>query len=427
MKYQAIKGTKDILPAEVAQWQRLEQLVHTTMARYRYQEIRTPVFEMTELFKRSIGEGTDIVNKEMYSFTDNGGRDLTLKPEGTAAVARAFLQHHLGKESRLVKLYYLFSLYRQENPQEGRLREHHQFGVEAFGSDDPALDYEVIQLLLDIYDQCAFREYTIHLNTIGCSECRPEYIRAFKEFLAPQLNSLCKDCQKRYEINPLRIFDCKQPGCQKAVNDAPVIHEAVCATCGEHFNRVQAYLKANSIDFILDKKLVRGLDYYTRTTFEIKCGLLGAQNTVGGGGRYNGLIEELGGEPVPAIGFGSGFERLLLALDKQKNLPEIQPAPCVFCAVMEEKGRRAALPVLQDLRKAGVPADLNYIERSLKAQMREANRIGAGYVVIFGEEELSRQEVTVRDMGKGDQHAVALPDVAGYLRERLAIKPEVNR
>ncbi|CEP67262.1 Histidine-tRNA ligase/ATP phosphoribosyltransferase regulatory subunit [Moorella glycerini] len=410
------RGTEDILPEEVGRWYLLEATARKVSRLYGYREIRTPVFEHTELFNRGVGDNTDIVEKEMYTFTDRGGRSVTLRPEGTAPVVRAFLEHHLEAGGLPVKLFYLGPMFRYGRPQAGRLRQFHQFGVEAFGSRDPALDAEVIALAMDFYNRLALKDLELHLNSVGCPACRPRHREKLQDYLRPRLQELCPTCQGRFERNPLRIFDCKSPVCQEIVAGAPTIAASLCPDCGEHFERVQEYLQELGIDFILDEHLVRGLDYYTNTAFEIMVKGIGAQSSIGGGGRYDGLVEALGGKPVPGIGFGLGLERVLLALEAQGR--DLRPDGGIdVLAVTAGAGvERAAVRLLANLRKAGLKADKDYLGRSLKAQMKYANRYPAKLAVILGEEELSRGQVLVRRLDTGTQEEVPLEAAVEYCR-----------
>ncbi|WP_406676521.1 histidine--tRNA ligase [Moorella sp. ACPs] len=411
------RGTEDILPEEVGRWYLLEATARQVSRLYGYREIRTPVFEHTELFNRGVGDTTDIVEKEMYTFTDRGGRSLTLRPEGTAPVVRAFLEHHLEAGGLPVKLFYLGPMFRYGRPQAGRLRQFHQFGVEAFGSRDPALDAEVIALAMDFYNRLALKDLELHLNSVGCPACRPRHREKLQDYLRPHLADLCPTCQGRFERNPLRIFDCKSPVCQEIVAGAPTIAASLCPDCGQHFERVQEYLQELEIDFILDEHLVRGLDYYTNTAFEIMVKGIGAQSSIGGGGRYDGLVAALGGKPVPGIGFGLGLERVLLALESQGR--ELMPGGGVDVLVVTAGAgvERVAVRLLASLRAAGLKADKDYLGRSLKAQMKYANRYPAKLVVILGEEELARGQVLVRRLDSGDQEEIPLDAAAAYCRQ----------
>jgi len=411
------RGTEDILPEEIECWYFLEEAARQVSRLYGYREIRTPVFEHTELFNRGVGDTTDIVEKEMYTFSDRSHRSLTLRPEGTAPVVRAFLEHRLEARGLPVKLFYLGPMFRYGRPQAGRLRQFHQFGVEAFGSRDPALDAEVIALALDFYTRLGIGGLDLHLNSVGCPQCRPRHREELRNYLQPHLGELCPTCQARFERNPLRIFDCKSPICREVVAAAPTIAACLCPDCAEHFNLAQVYLRKLGIAFTLDEHLVRGLDYYTNTAFEIVVQGIGAQSAIGGGGRYDGLVEALGGKPVPGIGFGLGLERAILALEAQKRKLPREQGVDVLVVTAGTGGEPAAVRLLALLRAAGLRADKDYLGRSLKAQMKYANRYPARLAVILGEEELGRGQAAVRHLGSGRQEEVALENVVGYCQQ----------
>ncbi len=378
---------------------------------YNYREIRVPIFEETELFARGIGQDTDIVQKEMYTFVDQGKRSITLRPEGTAGVVRAYLEHSLGEKSPLVKLFYLGSMFRQERPQKGRLREFHQFGIEAIGSADPSLDAEVIELAVRICDELKVDDFKLHLNSIGCPKCRSMHRDEFLNFMKNKLSSLCDDCKTRYLRNPLRMFDCKNEECIEQLKQAPVMVDFLCQNCQMHYAQVKKYLKELNIEYLEDKRLVRGLDYYTKTAFEIKSDILGGQNTLLGGGRYDLLVEELGGKNTPAIGFAAGMERFMLVLKMQKSLKCDEKKLNLFVATLGEEAKSFALKLIRDLRRKNVTCETDYLQRSLKAQMREANRQKAEKVLIIGEEEMKKGKAILRDMRSGEQTAIRLTEV----------------
>ncbi|OIQ08399.1 histidine--tRNA ligase [Moorella thermoacetica] len=411
------RGTEDILPEEVGRWYLLENTAREVSRLYGYREIRTPIFEHTELFNRGVGDTSDIVEKEMYTFIDRGDRSLTLRPEGTAPVVRAFVEHSLEARGLPVKLFYLGPMFRYGRPQAGRLRQFHQFGVEAFGSRDPALDAEVIALAMDFYTRLGLKDLELHLNSVGCPACRPAHREKLKAYLRPRLEELCPTCQGRFERNPLRIFDCKSPACQEIVREAPTVTASLCPDCAGHFHRVQEYLKALGVEFILDEHLVRGLDYYTKTAFEIMVKGIGAQSSIGGGGRYDGLVAALGGKQVPGIGFGLGLERVLLALETQGQEPPPEGGVDVLVVTAGTGVALAAFRLLAALRAAGIRADKDYLERSLKGQMKYANRYPARMAVILGEEELARGRVSVRHLDAGSQEEVPLEAVVDYCRK----------
>jgi len=420
MPFQTVKGTHDILPEEVGRWRFVEGKIRQMMEVYNYQEIRTPIFEHTELFSRSIGQDTDIVGKEMYTFTDRGNRSLTLSPEGTAPVVRAYIQNNLGAKSLQVKLFYLAPMFRQENPQQGRFRQFHQFGMEAMGSGDPAQDVEVIALAMGIYRELGLQRLSLRLNSVGCRVCRPVYREVLRDFLKTRLSDLCPDCIQRYKENPLRILDCKRPSCRKQMKKSPLMVDQLCPECAQHFEGVQELLSSLGIAYVLDGRLVRGLDYYTKTAFEVISGELGAQDALGGGGRYDDLIEMLGGSPTPAIGFAAGIERLLLVMSQQKRL-QISPKPLdLFVVILGEAAKKTALEMLEQLRHRFVHCDADFLARSLRAQLRAANRLGAQYSLILGEDELKRGKVILRDMEKSQQEEIDLVESVQKVCDRLA-------
>ena len=404
------RGTKDILPDTVAQWTHVEKVIRELCARYGYREIRTPIFEHTELFLRGIGETTDVVEKEMYTFTDRGERSLTLRPENTASVVRSYLQNKLYAADALVKLFYIGSMFRYDRPQAGRYREFHQFGVEALGEENPAVDAEIIVLAVEFLRALGLQELKLHLNSVGCPKCRPVYREKLQEFFRPHLKELCTDCRSRFERNPLRLLDCKHEHCHALAEGAPRITDCLCDECRVHFTEVQSYLTAAGIPFELDANLVRGLDYYTKTAFEVKYTPLGAQSAVAGGGRYDGLVEEVGGPPTPGIGFAVGLERVLLALEKQELLPEEPEAVDVFVVALGEAAQIPAFKLLHELRVAKLSAAMDFAGRSMKAQMKQANKKNARFVAILGEDEVKEASALLKDMKTSEQKKLALKD-----------------
>jgi len=402
-KYQALHGTRDILPPESSLWQYIEDKVREVMRIYNYWEIRIPIFEHTELFQRGIGESTDIVTKEMYTFKDMGGRSLTLRPEGTAPVVRAYIQHSLGKRSPISKLYYFGPMFRQERPQKGRMRQFHQFAAELLGTLDPAADAEMIDLNLEVYRRLGLKDLKLYLNSVGCPKCRPAHRRELLNFAKRKLPELCPDCNLRYTRNPLRMFDCKVEKCQEILKGAPVMLQSLCDECREHFERVEQNLRDLNIPFEIDDHMVRGLDYYTKTAFEIKTEELGAQDSLSGGGRYDLLTSELGGEETPAIGFAAGVERLVVTIESQKIPYPANENIDVFIAPVGEEAKKIGMKLLLDLRREGRSCEMDYLDRSLKAQMREAHRLGAKKVIIVGERELEEGVYEVKDMQTGEQ------------------------
>lgn len=420
MLTQAPKGTQDLLPQGSYRVQAVEAIMRQVCDLYGYREVRTPVFEHTELFQRSVGDTTDVVQKEMYTFTDKGDRSITLKPEGTAGVARAFLEGKLYQEPLPCKMYYVSTpCFRYEKPQAGRLRQFHQHGIEVFGAKDASVDAEVIALAMDVLHRAGVKNLHLGINSIGCPLCRAAYHEALQAFLAPKLPGLCENCRDRFGRNPLRILDCKEEACQKAIQGAPGILDHLCADCAGHFDALQGYLAALGIDYEVDSRIVRGLDYYTKTVFELIAKLPTGDLTVCGGGRYDGLIGELGGPPTCGIGFGMGVERLLMVQELERAAP---PAPRLYDAFVCTLGRDArlkGLSLVADLRKAGLSADLDHAARSLKAQFKYADKIGAPYVVVLAGDELAKGAAKLRDMAGSSEEEVPFEHLVPTLKERL--------
>ena len=406
MQIKAPRGTYDILPEQSAKWQWMEKILKQTAYEFGYREIRTPIFEHTELFERGVGETSDIVSKEMYTFKDKAERSITLRPEGTASCARAFIEHGFYSGLLPVKWYYSGPMFRYDRPQTGRFRQFHQFGVEAFGSDNPFLDAEVIILLMEIVKLLGVKEPELHINSVGCPVCRPMYRQLLIEYLEPIKTALCSDCQLRYAVNPLRVIDCKNHSCQAAIKEHPLLSDSLCPDCTLHYQKVKSALSANGIDFIHDDNLVRGLDYYTNTAFEVHIPGLGAQSAVGGGGRYNGLVKECGGPDVPGVGFALGMERMLLAADLYQDQQEPANPVDVFIITMESRFFDQALQVTTQIRRAGISADMDYNDRSPRAQMKFADKIKARLVIMIGEEEIEKGYYLVRDMQTSNQYQV---------------------
>lgn len=411
------RGTNDILPQEVGKWQILEEKIRSWCERYHFGEIRTPIFEHTELFLRGVGETTDIVEKEMYTFTDRGDRSITLRPEGTASTVRAFLQHKLAGQAPLQKLYYMGPMFRYDRPQAGRYRQFHQFGVEMLGSAEAVADAEVIVIALDILKELGLNDLEVHINSIGCPQCRQVHREKLVEFLGDRLSELCPDCASRFERNPLRILDCKNKKCQAIVSDAPAVMTCLCDDCRAHFEKLQSYLQKLNIKYEVDTNLVRGLDYYTKTVFEIMYSGLGAQSTVCGGGRYDGLVEECGGPSTPAVGFAMGLERVLLTLEKMGIQLAVPQGIDIFIASMGDEAQKEAFLLLHECRAHGLKGEMDYRKRSLKAQMKQANKLGAEKVVILGEEELNKGQAVVRMMETGEQLEVELSQLIETLEK----------
>ncbi len=423
MLYQVPRGTTDILPQEQAYWRYIEQKVAKIGQLYGYERIDGPTFEDTRLFTRSVGEDTDIVTKEMYTFEDRGGNQLTLRPEGTAPVCRAYLEHGMHNLPQPVKLYYIASIFRYERPQAGRYRQHYQFGYEAIGDDDPALDGEVIDMAWQFFLSVNLRQITLQLNSIGCQKCRPSYIAALKSYYASHTQELCPDCQARLGKNPLRLLDCKKPTCQRVADLAPKSASHLCPECAEHFKQLNRYLQLLGLPFVVNHHLVRGLDYYTRTVFEIQPKDGGAQSTLAGGGRYDDLIEELGGKPTPAIGFAAGMERIILNLKKQRVAVPPLPKPQVFIAYIGDEAKEGAIKLASDLRQAGIGVIEALGDKSLKSQLRQANNLGLRYTVIIGEQEVKTGTVILRDMTSAEQKSVLPTELKERLKQLAPTSP----
>jgi len=414
--YRAPRGTSDILPKEQAYWRYIEQKVVSICQLYGYERIDSPAFEDTGLFARSVGEETDIVEKQMYTFEDRVGNKITLRPEGTAPVCRAYLEHGMHNSPQPVKLYYIASIFRYERPQAGRYRQHYQFGYEAIGDDDPALDAEVIDIAWQFFQSLNLRHLSLQLNSIGCKQCRPGYLATLKDYYPDHISKLCPDCKRRLKRNPLRLLDCKKPSCQQIANAAPRSIDYLCSQCEAHFNRLERYLSLLEIPFEVNHRLVRGLDYYTRTVFEIQPEAEGGQSTLGGGGRYDDLIEELGGKPTPAIGFAAGIERIILNLKKQNVPIPALPRPQVFIAHVGDEARDEAIKLTARLRRAGIGVIEAASSKSLKAQLRQANTLGARHAVIIGEQEIKSGTVMLRDMTTAQQKTIPLNQLQGLLQ-----------
>ena len=396
----SIKGTYDILPSDSSQWQHLEQIVHDVCGRFRYEEIRTPLFEETRLFSRSVGEDTDIVSKEMYTWEDRGGTSLTLRPELTASVVRSYIQHNLGTQAPVQRLYYMGPLFRRERPQKGRQRQFHQFGVEAFGSENPEQDAEIIAIAWHMLSACGLNQtVSIQLNSIGSSKCRSDYRNALKDFIRPNRDQFSETSQKRFDTNPLRILDTKLEHEQTLLEGAPTVSECYTADDKAHLESLQNFLTAMEIPFTIDPRLVRGLDYYSRTVFEFTSPVLGAQDSLLGGGRYDGLVETLGGKPTPGIGFAAGMERFLIAMDDQSNVSKTD----VYFICLGETGLSTALSLTNELRQSRFNVMFDPLRRSLKAQLREANKLGARFALILGDTEMEKGTVVFKDLEKGEQ------------------------
>ncbi len=416
MNITGIKGMNDILPGDIETWQYLEKQARQVFGAFGYREIRVPVVEKTELFCRSIGETTDIVEKEMYTFSDKGGTSMTLRPEGTAPVVRSFIQHKLYAQDPVSKLYYIGPMFRHERPQKGRYRQFHQIGAEVIGVDDPKIDAQVLAMLSHYFATTKIPDVALQINSLGCPECRPDYREALIKFLEQRIEVLCADCQRRYTTNPLRVLDCKVPGCKEATVDAPAMLDNLCIGCDTHFSQVKEHLDALSVDYTVNQRMVRGLDYYTKTTFEMVTNSLGAQNAVAAGGRYDGLIKDLGGPALPGIGFAIGLERLALMLGEQSIEP---PRPELFIATLGEAGTKAGFAMLTRLQRQGILAEMEYTGKSLKAQLRRADKLKARRVLILGEDELSRGVAQIRNMDKSSQEEVDLNGLESRLLSEI--------
>lgn len=412
------KGTKDVLPSDSYKWQYVESMARKAAHLYGFREIRTPAFEHTELFTRSIGDDTDVVKKEMYTFLDKGNRSITLKPEGTSPVARSFVENALDALSLPLKMYYITPVFRYENPQAGRLREHHQFGVELYGGDNAALDYEVISLAYTFLSSVGVTGLVLNLNSIGCEKCRGKYNEALKAYLAGKLDEMCPTCRERFEHNPLRILDCKVEGCKKIVEGAPRILDYICDDCKAHMTELESLLKRGGIEYVINPNIVRGLDYYTKTVFEFVTTALGSQGTVCGGGRYNHLVESVGGKPTPCVGFGLGLERLLMLLDSIGVNIENDDRPDIFVISQNQGLTDKCRDVVMMLRKNGIAADTDNTGRSLKAQFRYADKLAAKYVVVIGDTEASTGVVTVKKLADGTSEQTTIDNLVNYILEK---------
>jgi len=411
MLTQAPKGTLDMLPRDAHRWQSIERAMRRACALAGYREIRTPVFEHTELFQRGVGDTTDVVQKEMYTFEDKGNRSITLKPEGTAGAVRAFIESHMYADALPAKLYYsACPCFRYEKPQSGRLRQFHQNGVEVFGAKDASVDAEIIKLAMDVLKACGIDGLKLNINSIGCPKCRKEYLEKLKEYLRPKLPTLCKTCQERFERNPMRILDCKEDA--PKLTDAPAMLDNLCKECADHFDKLKRYLAAMDIGYAIDPRIVRGLDYYTKTVFEIITDTPdGGELTVCGGGRYDGLIEELGGPATPGIGWGMGIERMLMVQDMRGTAPAAPDYLDAFVVTLGDDARMAGMKLVNDLRAQGVKADLDHAARSMKAQFKYANKLGVKNVVVIADDELKLNAVKLRNMAESTEETVPMDQI----------------
>jgi len=411
------KGTKDVLPQESYKWHFIESKVRKVALDFNIKEIRTPTFEHTELFLRGVGDTTDIVNKEMYTFQDKGDRSMTLKPEGTAGVARAFIENGLFAQTQPTKMYYITPVFRYERPQAGRLREHHQFGIEYYGSESYMADVEVMCVAKTIFDRLGVKELQLNINSIGCPTCRARYNQALKEYLKANYDSLCETCKERYEKNPLRILDCKVETCKEITKNAPVILDYLCDDCKAHHENVMKELDKLKISYVVNPHIVRGLDYYTRTVFEFVSTSIGAQGTVCGGGRYNNLVEQVGGKPCPAVGFGMGLERLILTLESLGLSVGEEEVPDLYIATLSDKAKQDIMVLANSLRQEGISTEIDLMDRSFKGQLKYANKIGAKYMLVLGDDELASGEAKIKNMALGDETPIKLNEIIKFFKE----------
>lgn len=413
----APRGTHDVLPSESYRWHMIENKVRELCLEFGYKEIRTPMFESTELFERGVGDTTDVVQKEMYTFLDKGGRSITLRPEGTSPIARSFVENSIYAQPQPTKLYYLYPCFRYEKPQTGRLREFHQFGVEVLGADSASIDAEVISLAMQTFKHLGITGISLNINSIGCSKCRSAYNEKLKEFFKPHLNELCETCRQRYEKNPLRILDCKVKSCKEIYNNAPVLLDNICDDCADHFEKLKKYLDVMDIQYHVDATIVRGLDYYTKTVFEIVSENAGSEGTICGGGRYNGLISQIGGPEMTGVGFAMGLERLILVLESLNLISENDERPDIFIANIGADADMYVQKLVYDLRNLGICAERDYLSRSVKAQMKYANKINALFSTVIGDDDISLGNISVKNMQTGETETVSLENLAEYLKK----------
>ncbi|MBQ3279220.1 MAG: histidine--tRNA ligase [Clostridia bacterium] len=416
---QAPRGTRDVLPAESYRWQFLEDKMRKAAALAGYREVRTPVFEHTELFLRGVGDTTDIVQKEMYTFKDKGDRSITLKPEGTAGAARCFLESNLYADALPCKMYYLDApIFRYENPQSGRLREHHQFGLECFGAKEATADAELILLAFHLLEELGIKNLSVRINSIGCPKCRPAYHQTLKDYLAGRIDQLCDSCKERFERNPLRALDCKEKRCQELTKDAPSMLDLLCDECRDHFEALKSCLDGAGIPYSVDSRIVRGLDYYTKTVFELVTATKDGNLTVCGGGRYDNLVEQIGGPSLPAVGFGMGLERVLMLLDSEGIVLPRPNQYDIFITYMGQN-RGAAFRTVQDLRAQGIKADMDHCGRSLKAQFKYANKTGAPLSGTIGDDEAAQNALKIKNMATGEEKTVPAAEAPGVIRNMI--------
>ena len=420
MLSKAPRGTKDITPKDVYKWHYIEKKFREICALYGYEEIRTPIFEHTEVFARSVGDTTDVVQKEMYSFTDRGDRQLSLKPEGTAGVIRSFIENKMYADTQPTKLYYITPCFRYERPQAGRQRQFHQFGIEVLGSDGPSVDAEVISLAVQFFNEMGLKNLSVNINSVGCPTCREEYNRKLKEYLDKKVDVLCETCLERKDKNPMRVIDCKNPHCKENLQDIPFMIDHLCDDCKEHFEKLQTYLKEMDINYVVDKTIVRGLDYYKKTAFEIISNDIGSQSTVCGGGRYDGLVEMLGGpKGISGIGFGLGVERLLLTLENNNIEIENPKSTDIYIATIGDAAKTKSFKLIKDLRSNHISADNDHLDKSLKAQFKYSDKLNAKYTVVIGDDELANDTATLKNMKTSEQTTIKLSELVDELKKRL--------
>ena len=420
MLSKAPRGTKDITPKDVYKWHYVEKKFREICALYGYEEIRTPIFEHTEVFARSVGDTTDVVQKEMYSFTDRGDRQLSLKPEGTAGVIRSFIENKMYADTQPTKLYYITPCFRYERPQAGRQRQFHQFGIEVLGSDGPSVDAEVISLAVQFFNEMGLKNLSVNINSVGCPTCREEYNRKLKEYLDKKVDVLCETCLERKDKNPMRVIDCKNPTCKENLNDIPFMVDHICDDCKDHFEKLQTYLKEMDINFVVDKTIVRGLDYYKKTAFEIISNDIGSQSTVCGGGRYDGLVEQLGGpKGVSGIGFAIGAERLLLTMENNNIEIENPYATDIFIVTIGDEAKTKSFKLLKDLRTNHISAENDHLDRSVKAQFKYSDKINAKFTIVIGDDELANDTATLKNMSTSEQTTIKLSEIVQELKSRM--------
>ena len=420
MLSKAPRGTKDITPKDVYKWHYIEKKFREICALYGYEEIRTPIFEHTEVFSRSVGDTTDVVQKEMYTFTDRGDRQLSLKPEGTAGVIRSFIENKMYADTQPTKLYSITPCFRYERPQAGRQRQFHQFGIEVLGSDGPSVDAEVISLAVQFFNEMGLNNLSVNINSVGCPTCREEYNRKLKEYLDQKVDVLCETCLERKDKNPMRVIDCKNPHCKENLQDIPFMIDHLCEDCKDHFDKLQTYLKEMDINYVVDKTIVRGLDYYKKTAFEIISNDIGSQSTVCGGGRYDGLVEMLGGpKGISGIGFALGAERLLLTLENNNIEIENPKSTDIYIATIGDAAKTKSFKLIKDLRTNHISADNDHLDKSLKAQFKYSDKLNAKYTVVIGDDELANDTATLKNMKTSEQTTIKLSELVDELKKRL--------